>query len=91
MPWLAPSFDSCPDEFRGPVTEPLAAIKGRNPDPSQRGPDWFRLPPRALAEHLDERVGIESIERNGERAGIEVRDQALFLVGFDAGSQTAKS
>ncbi len=72
--------------MRGPITKPLAAIKGRNPDPSQRVPDRFRLPPRTLAERLDERVGIESIERNGERAGIEVRGQALFLVGFDAGS-----
>ena len=39
-----------------------------------------------LSECLDERVGIETIERKGNGARVEIRDQALLLVGLDAGT-----
>jgi len=41
-----------------------------------------------LPEGLEEGVGIETIDRKGDWAGLEVRDQPLLLVGFDEGSSS---
>ena len=78
--------DSCPDQVRGLFPKPLAAIKRRNPDSAQRLPDRFPLASRASPESFDEGVGIKMIERNCDRASSEVGDQALALVGFNAGT-----
>jgi len=41
---------------------------------------------RVPTERVEERVGIETIERDGDGARLESRDQALLLVSFNTGT-----
>src|SRR5210317_1055997 len=75
---------AAPNERRFPVSTP-PVIEGGNPDPldgAQCRPGFF---PGMLAEGLNERIGVKSVEGPGDRGGIQFRNQALALILFDAG------